>query len=349
MNVEPPGFDRAALGVLLREWELSITSLRYLPLGAGSHHYLATGTGGARWFVTVDVLEWKLYGTHGPTFDSWVIPDLEAGLDGLDRAFRTAVALRDAGLEFVHAPITRPDGAVVARLGDDYAVSVFPFIEDASNSITDMDRPRLLEAVGRLHASTDRIPADLPRRDSLTVPIKFQFFEILDTLETDWNQGPFGPAARRLLCDKESLIRDLWDRCAELADEVRYAGVDWVITHGQLHSGNVLRAKGGVPILIDWDCLALAPRERDLGRHWGGLAEPQTRQDWAAYASAGQAVGVNPSAVDLYWHIGLLWDICVSTGALQSLHVDDPDTRHMWTMLQAVLSEASEAPGWGRQ
>ncbi len=104
MNAEPPGFDRAALYAALREWELSITSLSYLPLGAGSHHYLARDAAGTRWFVTVDVLEWKLYGMFGPTFDPWVTPDLESGLDGLDRAcsvttmpcrcFRSLTALR---------------------------------------------------------------------------------------------------------------------------------------------------------------------------------------------------------------------------------------------------------------
>ena len=47
MNAEPPGFDRAALYAALREWELSITSLSYLPLGAGSHHYLARDAGEA--------------------------------------------------------------------------------------------------------------------------------------------------------------------------------------------------------------------------------------------------------------------------------------------------------------
>jgi hypothetical protein len=120
-------------------------------------------------------------------------------------------------------------------------------------------------------------------------------------------------------------------------------GVEWVITHGQLHSANVLRAIGGVPILLDWDCVAIAPRERDLGRPWGGLAEPTTPQDWAAYTSAGAVAGINPSAVDLYWHIGLLWGICVSTGTLHSPHVGDPDTQHMWTMLQSLLSEADEA------
>ena len=137
------------------------------------------------------------------------------------------------------------------------------------------------------------------------------------------------------------------DRCDQLADEVHDAGVGF--THGQLHPANVLRAIGDVPILIDWDCVALAPRERDLGRHWGGLAESRTREDWAAYTSAGAGAGINPSAVDLYWHTGLLWGLCVSTGTLHSPHVDDADTRHMWTMLQALLSEAGDASRWGRR
>lgn len=122
-----------------------------------------------------------------------------------------------------------------------------------------------------------------------------------------------------------------------------------MITHGQLHTANVLRASSGVPILTDWDCVALAPRERDLGRHWGGLAEPKTREDWAAYTSAGGGAAVNASAVELYWHIGLLWGLRVSTGAFQSSHVDDPDTRHMGTMLQSLLSEVGEASSWRRR
>ena len=344
MNAEPTGFDRAALVAALQAWDLSITALRYLPLGAGSHHYLATDSTGTQWFVTVDVLEWKLYGTFGPTFEPWVDIDLESGLDGLDRAFRTAVALRDGGLEFVHAPIARPDGGVLARLGDDYAVSVFPLIEGVSHWHDDRDRPRLLGAVGRLHAATDTVPPELPRRDSLTVPIRSRLFASLDDLHAPWKDGPYGESARLLLRDKESLVRDLFYRADELADEVREAKAPWVITHGQLHAANILRGKGGVPILIDWDCVAIAPRERDLGRHWGRLAEPKTAEDWAAYTSAGPDAGLDAAAVDLYWHIGILWDVCVSTGALRSRHVDDPDTRHLWTMLQSVLNEAADAP-----
>jgi hypothetical protein len=83
MNAEPPGFDRAALYAALREWELSVTSLSYLPLGAGSQRYLERDAAGTRLFVTVDVLEWELYGMLGPTFDPWMTPDLESGLESL--------------------------------------------------------------------------------------------------------------------------------------------------------------------------------------------------------------------------------------------------------------------------
>ena len=102
------GFVRAALGAALQERELSITSLTCLPLGAGSHHCLARDVVGNRWFVTVDVLEWKLCGMFGPTFDPWVIPfgesarrllgDNESLIRELrDRCGELADEVRDAG------------------------------------------------------------------------------------------------------------------------------------------------------------------------------------------------------------------------------------------------------------
>jgi spectinomycin phosphotransferase len=36
----------------------------------------------------------------------------------------------------------------------------------------------------------------------------------------------------------------------------------WVATHGEPHAGNQLRTSDGV-LLVDWESLALAPRERD--------------------------------------------------------------------------------------
>jgi spectinomycin phosphotransferase len=336
VNTEPPNFDRDALLSTLGGWELSVTSLAYLPVGAGSHHYLAHDSNGGKWFVTVDQLLDKLFGMMGPTYVPWTHVDLDAAFNVLNRAFRTTAVLRDAGLEFVHGPVTRPDGEVLSRL-DDYGVSVFPFIDGISNG-NGPDRGCLLEAVGRLHRATEVLPLGLPQRDTLVVPLRPRFMEALDDLGSAWTNGPYGEPARLLLRDRAGAIRDLFDRCDELGDAVRAANDAWVVTHGQLHEGNIVRTEDDALLLVDWDCVAVAPRERDLGT-WGNGLDPKTDEDWAAYSSGGQTAGLNPDAVELYWHIGVLWSICADTELFRFPHIDSADTRFEWANLQNALSK----------
>lgn len=336
MKAEPADLDRRALISALEGWDLAVTSLEYLPVGAGSHHYLARNSGGRRWFITVDELLVKLFGMMGPTFRPWIEVDLDAAFGVLDRAFRTAVGLGQAGLEFVHAPITRPDGEVLVRL-DDYAVSVFPFIEGIRVP-HGVDRHRLLGTLGRLHAATDALPPGLAQRDLLTVPVKPRFLAALDRLNDPWTHGPYGEPARRLLLERVDAILEFFDRCEELAESVRAADVPWVITHGQVHEANVVRTTDDRLLFVDWDCVAVAPRERDLGTWKNGL-DPGNDRDWAAYAPPGPRQELEPAAVELYRLIGLLWGICNDTDLFGSSHVGNGDTQHEWQELQNALSE----------
>jgi spectinomycin phosphotransferase len=337
VHTESPDLDCAALVAVLRGWELQVTSLRYLPVGAGSHHYLATDTEGRRWFVTVDELLVKLFGMMGPTFVPWLEVDLDAGYEVLDRAFQTVAALRAAGLEFVHAPITRPDGAVLTRLGD-FAVSVFPYIDDISDEPMPDRRHRLLSALGELHAATGVVPQGLPQRDTLTVPLRPRFLAALDDLRRPWDTGPYGEPARLLLESRADAIRDLFRRCDEVGDAVRAADRPWVVTHGQVHELNVVRTHDGRLLLVDWDCVAVAPRERDLGT-WENELDPRTEDDWAAYTAAGEPRDIDRTAAELYALVGLLWTICADTELFRSPHVDSGDTRHEWRNLEHALAQ----------
>ena len=336
LNSEPADLDRDALVTALGSWELSVASIAYLPVGAGSHHYRAIDTDGQRWFVTVDELIVKLFGMMGPTYEPWIEVDLDEAFDVLDRAFRTAAALRHAGLEFVHAPIMRPDGEVLLRLGD-YAVSVFPFIDRIADSQPGDARPRLLAALGRLHAATDVLPTGIAQRDTLTVPLTPRLLMCLDDLEPPWATGPYGEPARRLLQKAHLPIRELIGRCEKLARVVQAADKPWVVTHGQMHGGNIVWTTSGELRLVDWDCAAIAPRERDLGT-WANDLDPKTDEDWAAYCAAGQPRDLDPTAMELYRHVALLWTICADTEIFRSLHLDNPDTRHEWKNLQTALS-----------
>jgi hypothetical protein len=85
----------------------------------------------------------------------------------------------------------------------------------------------------------------------------------------------------------------------------------------------------------------VAPRERDLGT-WANDLDPKTDEDWAAYTSAGQSREVDPTAIELYRFIGLLWGICADTELFRSTHVDGADARHEWNNLETALSQVAE-------
>ena len=97
----PDGLETAALIVSLADgWGFDVVTIDYAPVGFGSYHWVATDVTGARVFVTVDELDRK----------PWLGDTRESAFDGLTRAFSSATSLRDAGLDFVVAPIHSKQG-----------------------------------------------------------------------------------------------------------------------------------------------------------------------------------------------------------------------------------------------
>ena len=330
MFVEPRDLDRDVfVAALARTWEISVRSLRYEPVGFGTHHYVVDDDAGARWFVNVDDVFTK----------SWIASDPAQTADALNRALRSAVALRKAGLEFVHAPIEASDGAVVNLMDERYAVSVFNYVDGRSNEFgkfaSDDERRLVLNAVGRMHSATERIPRDLPRTDTLDIPQRRELFVSLDELSTTWTGGPFAEPARELLATRVDEVRAMFARYDSLVPAVRARIDDWVVTHGEPHGSNIIRTPDGGLLMIDWDTVAIGPRERDL---W--MVEPRDTADWDAYTSSGGAADVDPGAIELY---NLWWALSEITGYIDTFrrpHVDDANTQVAWRELQNYLPAA---------
>jgi hypothetical protein len=111
----PRDLDESALaGALLSGWDIDVRSMTYRAVGWGSHHWDIRGADGARWFVTVDELENKRASAD---------ESLEQGLGRLRASLRSAVALREAGREFVVAPVPARDGEPAVRAGGRFAVA----------------------------------------------------------------------------------------------------------------------------------------------------------------------------------------------------------------------------------
>ncbi|MBY8882110.1 phosphotransferase [Actinacidiphila acidipaludis] len=321
MKDRPPGVrDDDLVAALADGWGLTARAVAYRPVGFGSHHWTAEvadpGRGGStrQLFVTVDVLS----------------GERPAALARLTAALDTALALRrDAGLEFVVAPVPDRTGATVRLLGERHTVAVFPLVDGVAGDFgrhRREDVPAVLDLLVRLHGAA---VAKAPRGD-LVLPGRNDLEAALLDVGRPWSGGPFAEPARALLTRRTDLLRTMLGAFDRLAEEVREASGTWVVTHGEPHPGNVIRGATGL-CLIDWDTVRLAPPERDL---WmlDGDAELLARYT----RETGHPV--SPTALALYRLWWDLADIAVYVAELRGPHEAGEDTTAAWTYLQGHLA-----------
>ena len=173
-------------------WGLRGAALAYVPQGGGSHHWKLVCDDGRPWFVTVDDLDGK----------DWLGSDRETVFGGLGAALATAAALRDAaGLDFVLAPVAARDGELLHRLGDRYAVAVYPFVDGHSFAFgpyPEALRRAVLDLIAALHRATPQVRDRAPRH-VLRVAGYADLDAFLQEHSRTWDGGPFSQGAHGLL------------------------------------------------------------------------------------------------------------------------------------------------------
>jgi spectinomycin phosphotransferase len=330
MHTEPTDLDRAELrGELERGWGIDAVSLDHLPVGFGSHHWLAAGADGSRWFVTAADLRRGHNAAHQP----------DLAFARLDGALRAAAVLRDeGGLEFVLAPVRASDGSVVRRTGAHYAIRVEPFVDGTSARDGDFDDPgqrrEMATLVGRLHAASAAVADAGPGRDDFALADREALEGALGDLNRAWNYGPFGEPTRRLLRGQAGAVGERLRGYDRLSEHLRATQAGWVLTHGEPHNANLLRAESGRLWLVDWDTALIAPPERDL---W--MVLDADLAGWDEYRAAGGADSLDLNALALYRERWALAEICEYVAGFRRPHHDSDDTREAWRELRGYLPD----------
>ena len=221
--------DRDIRSALAAGWEIDTTTMRYVSLGGGSYHWQVQAADGCRWFVSATDLD------HAP----WLGADRSSSLRTLRATMNTALTLREAvGLSFVLAPVPCNDGGTLRPVRQRYGLVVHPFLEGACGEfgapLAPAETSAAIDMVAALHGTPTRTVdlhplVDLKARESLD--------------HADLALG--------------SIVERYDELCGDFSDR------SLVITHGEPHAGNVMRA-GDDTYLIDWDTAALALPERDL-------------------------------------------------------------------------------------
>jgi spectinomycin phosphotransferase len=320
----PTGLREHDLRLALAEgWRIDVAALRYAPVGGGSYHWVVRDDAGRRWFATADDLGDK----------AWLGHTRPAVMAGLVSAMETTLALRDAGLEFVVAPVPGCGEALVRPVGPRYAMAVFPFLDGTAGRwgepLPAVERAVLTDMMAALHGSAPPAPA---RVAAIGLARRAELDAALLDLGRPWRAGPFGEPVRALLAGADDRIRGLLESFDRRADAIRAEG--FVITHGEPHPGNVMRA-GPRRMLIDWDTAGLGPPERDL---W--MVTGETGEEARRYA------GLTGRAVDhglLEWY-RLRWaldDISAFVHQLRSPHGRTADAEHAWKALQQTVAVLS--------
>lgn len=326
MLTVPSDLDESALTPALRDgWKVDVGSMSYLPIGWGSHHWDVRDRDGTRWFVTVDELQTKR------------ISGDESAADGFARlraSLRTAVALRNAGCEFVVAPSPARDGEPAVRVGERFAVAVYPFVDGHSGEWgkwTAAMRSGALGMVARVHTA----PREA-RQQALDDDFSVPFRDLLEAACAGWEPaecGPYTIAAARLLREHAEPLRRWLDRYDDLVTVARARPERNVLTHGEPHPGNVMLTDDGWR-LIDWDTALVAPPERDL---WHLASGDGTVP--GAYAAA-TGITPLPELVELY---RLGWDVkdtAVDAARFFGPHADSADDVKTWKLLNVLVSWA---------
>jgi spectinomycin phosphotransferase len=317
MRAPPDGLDtRAVVGALREGWGVDADVAEYAAVGGGSYHWQVAGG-----FVTVDHLGQK----------AWLGDTHDAAFEGLRDAFDTAVALKEGGLDFVVAPIPSRNGESLRRIDSRYSIALFPLVAGEAGEFgyfeDDPDgRRAVVEMLARLHGSP---VATSIRTTGFDLPGRRHLEEALRDADEPWTGGPLSEPARAAVGESASVLTELLALADRLCAEAKARAGGWVVTHGEPHAGNVMRPDAH-HVLVDWDTVALGPRERDL---WMLAAGGMDAAELYARASGTQP---DPAALDFFRLTWDLKDLAEYLNVFRSPHEENEDTLTQYGALTRV-------------
>jgi spectinomycin phosphotransferase/16S rRNA (guanine(1405)-N(7))-methyltransferase len=236
------------------------------------------------------------------------------------------------------APVPGGDGEPVARLGGRFAVAVYPFIAGQSfewDEFTSAERRRqMLDLVAAVHTA----PAAARRHalaDDFAVPHRDELTAACGVAGEAADCGPYARPLSLLVRQHAAPLKRLVARYDQLVRRARAEPAGVVLTHGEPHPGNTMRAADGRWLLIDWDTVLVAPPERDL---WD--LDPGDGTVLDAYVRATGTVP-RPPLLDLY---RLRWDIADIAGDVSRFrrpHTGTAEDAETWALLSSLIRRVS--------
>jgi spectinomycin phosphotransferase len=267
---------------LANYFDIGVAKLTFLPLGADANAsvYEAQTKDGGSCFV-------KLKRCHHH-----------------DLSITILELLQDAGIEQIIAPIKNVHGQPTQAI-DDFTLIVYPFVKGQdgfSLGLTDEQWVILGRTLRQVHEVD--VPAAIRkevRREAYSPKWREALRALYEYMEKPPESDEWAAKLVEFMKGHSEPIHRLADSAERLAEKRKDVPAEFVLSHSDIHGGNVMIDDAGAIYLVDWDDPMMAPKERDLMFIGGGIGnvwnEPdEERLFYLGYGS----VDVNPLLLAYY-------------------------------------------------
>ena len=250
--LEKPNISDEQIISHLRElFGLHATQLTFLPLGAdiGTAVYRVIADDGTLYFLK-----------------------LRKGFEEI--SVTVPLFLKSQGIPEIISPLETKSRQGWADFGE-YQMILYPFVDGKNGfemELADHHKRALGRALKAIHSTS--VPTEL-RRSIPKEPFSSQWREIVKSFQEQAETMPFQDynAAKlaQFIKSKHSEIDHLIERTEQLASELQFKPLDFVLCHTDIHGANILIMENNDFYIVDWDNPLLAPKERDLMFIGGGI------------------------------------------------------------------------------
>lgn len=239
MKYDNPKIKQGVIKILKSNYNLSITSLKFIPVGEESYCYLV-----------VDKNQNKFFAKFCESLSV---------VKNIDLVNKLLLQLKH--LNFVVPPVEVSGKTSFPFLGG--KVYVYPYVEgrvvNISNTRFDQKLVlRLLDIMVKIHSSTDKITVNLPREN-----FDNNFRAEIEQLVKRSQSNNISPEIKSLLETNLNLIREIIKKHTLLGKKYKEEKLDFVLTHGDITGLNIIISDDNLK-LTDWDGVMFAPAERDI-------------------------------------------------------------------------------------
>ena len=282
---------------LQEEYDLRVSSLTFLPLGAD-----------------MDTAVYRVVTDDGTAYFLKVRKGFE------EIVVTVPLFLKSQGVLEIIAPFETKSKQGWADFSD-YKMILYPFIEGKDGfeiELSDHLLRNLGTALKAIHSA--QLPPELKQQipqETYSAQFRESMKSFQEQVEYKTFEDPFAKKLAEFIKTKRTEITHLIERAQELAAELQTKHLEFVLCHTDIHGGNMMISDNDELYIVDWDAPILAPKERDLMFIGGGVdwIWKSEREEAVFYEGYGKT-DINLSILAYYRYERIIQDLVAYCEAL---------------------------------